>query len=182
MEHAIASHAAVSSLLAARSAHAVLGEDRLRELHEQAARERPSTGGSDEQGQSSAVRPSLLGVRCTEASVVASIFRKELHAMERGRSEEMEIASLQINDARTELVASSDTYAHREGALREQLASITHECWAAKEEAASVRHSVAEHQVCRALVQPRCMPGAVSSHPFLSLGSFIPPHLCFPSS
>lgn len=169
IRHAAASHTTLSGLLAARPSHMVLGEERLRELQDQLMHggpKQPHWAVDAEPIHPSPLRPSLLGVRCTEAWVVACIFRTELWTVEQDRVGAVGMVVAELERARAGSAAASEESRRREGALHEQLALATHECWAAREEIQTAKRVAAEQQVG--------IPTHVRRPPFTNVHS--PPH------
>jgi hypothetical protein len=150
MRHAAASHSTLAGLLAARPSPAVLGEERMRELQDQLRHggpKQPRWAADAQPIHASPVRLSLPGVRCTEAWVVASIFRTELRAVEEDHVGAVGMLGAELQRARAEAAAADQESRRREGALQEQLALSTHECWAAREEVQTAQRVTVELQV-----------------------------------
>jgi len=146
MRHAAASHTTLAGIRSAISPPALVRGELEEHLASRAAKP-PHLMLADQLAAPSPVRCSLLGVRCTEASVVATIFRVELWAEEQVRDGAAVVVVAEIDHLRAQLAGFTEESQQREGVLHEQLALANHECWVARQGVEAARHSIGQRQV-----------------------------------
>lgn len=154
--HAAESHGSESEMVA-RPTHAALGVEALRELHahmERSAALQARLKGAESPARANPLRMSMLGVRCTEAWVVAAVLSQDLRAAEQGIAGAAAAAAAERERMRTLLDEADESSRRREGALH---ARVTHECWMAREEEEASKRFVNELQVVPAACL-LCMP------------------------